>query len=63
MTQLFDPIELPESSTNSMSVKQEPTTPVNDTMMSVLESLVGLAQPFETMSNNENEQVKFICNF
>ena len=62
MTQLFDPIESPRSATNSTSIKQEPSTPSDDTMMFMPESLIGLAQPSESMSDTENEQVKFIFN-
>jgi hypothetical protein len=58
MTQLFDPIESPKSITNSTSIKQEPNTPADDTMIFMPESLIGLAQPSESISDNENEQVK-----
>jgi hypothetical protein len=60
MTQLFNPIESP---TNLTSVKQEPHTPSDDTMIFMPESLIGLAEPSESISDNESEQVKFILNF
>ena len=60
MTQLFDPMESPQSTTNSTPVKQEPQTPVDDTVMFMPESLVGLAQPSDTTSDHENDQVKCI---
>ncbi|CAF2843826.1 unnamed protein product [Rotaria sp. Silwood2] len=58
MTQLFDPIESPKSTrtSTSTSLKQEPDIPGNDTIMYIPESLIGLAQPSESMSDNESEQ-------
>ncbi|CAF2428122.1 unnamed protein product [Rotaria sp. Silwood2] len=58
MTQLFDPIESPKSTrtSTSTSIKQEPDIPGNDTIMYIPESLIGLAQPSESMSDNESEQ-------
>jgi hypothetical protein len=63
MTQLFDPIESPRSATISTPIKQEPQSPIDDTVMFMPESLVGLAQPSGSTSDYENEQVKFIFNF
>jgi hypothetical protein len=51
MTQLFDPVESPQS-----TIKQEPETQTDDTVMHMPESLVGLAQPSESMS----DAVKFV---
>jgi hypothetical protein len=62
MTQLFDPVESPQSSANSTPIKQEPRTPIDDTVMFMPESLVGLAQPSDSMSDDGNEEVKFIFN-
>ncbi|CAF3775481.1 unnamed protein product [Rotaria sordida] len=56
MTQLFDPLESPKSIETSTSIKQEPETLSNDTIMYMPESLIGLAQPSESMSDNDNEQ-------
>jgi len=58
MTQLFDHTELPTSPTNLTSIKQEPNTPSDDTTMFMPESLIGLAQPSESMSDIENDQNK-----
>ncbi len=63
MTQLFGPVESPKSSTNSTPIKREPETPTDDTAVFMPESLIGLAQPSESMSDDENEQVKFIFQF
>jgi hypothetical protein len=60
MTQLFDRIESPKLNTNSTPIKQEPNTPSDDTIIFMPESLIGLAEPSESMSDTENEQVKFI---
>ena len=60
MTQLFDPIETPKPAKRSNSVKQEPTTPSDDTSMFMPESLIGLAQRSESISNTDNEQVKHL---
>lgn len=57
MTQLFDPIESPRSRNNSTFIKNEPNTPSADTTMFMPESLIGLAQPTESLSDIENEQV------
>ncbi|CAF0918379.1 unnamed protein product [Rotaria sp. Silwood1] len=58
MTQLFDPMESPKSTRTSIStsIKQEPETLGNDTIMYMPESLIGLAQPSESISDNENDQ-------
>ena len=63
MTQLFDAVESSKSTTTSTPIKQEPETPSDDTMFFMPESLIGLAQPSESMSDNENQQVNFISNF
>ena len=63
MTQLFDSVESPRPRNNSTFIKQEPNTPSDDTMMFMPESLIGLAQPTDSMSNTEDEQVKFLCKF
>ena len=63
MTQLFDPIESPRSATKSTPIKQEPQSPIDDTVMFMPESLIGLAQPSDSTSDYENELVKFISNF
>lgn len=58
MTQLFDPIESPRSTdNNSTFIKNEPNTPSADTTMLMPQSLIGLAQPSESLSDIENEQV------
>jgi len=58
MTQLFDPIESPRSTdNNSTFIKNEPNTPSADTTMFMPQSLIGLAQPSESLSDIENEQV------
>jgi len=62
MTQLFQPMESPKSNTDLTPIKQEPSTPSDDTIMFMPESLIGLAQPSELMFDIENEQVKFIIN-
>ncbi|CAF3458783.1 unnamed protein product [Rotaria socialis] len=56
LTQLFDPMDSSRSTTSSTPMKQEPETPGNDTTMFMPESLIGLAQPSESMFDNENEQ-------
>lgn len=62
LTQLFDPIESPKSTVASTPVKQEPNTPSNNTTMFMPESLIGLAQPSESTSDNENDEVtSFLC--
>lgn len=59
MTQLFDPIESPQiTRKKTNSIKQEPNTPSDDTLMFMPESLIGLAEPSESLSNTDNEQVK-----
>lgn len=63
MTQLFDPIELSRSTTDSSSIKQEPSTPSDDTMMFMPESMIGLAQPSGSISDNENDRVKIYFQF
>lgn len=60
MTQLFDPIESPKSTKTSTPIKLEPNTPSNDSLIFIPESLIGLAQPSESLSDDENEQVRFI---
>lgn len=57
LTQLFDPIESPRSRNNSTFIKNEPNTPLSDTTMFMPESLIGLAQPSESLSDTENEPV------
>ncbi len=63
MTQLFDPVESPKSRTASPPVKQEPNTPPDNSMLFMPESLIGLAQPSESMSDTENNQVKLFVRF
>jgi len=55
-------MESPKSNTDLTPIKQEPSTPSDDTIMFMPESLIGLAQPSELMFDIENEQVKFIIN-
>jgi hypothetical protein len=62
MTQIFHPIESPKSNTDLTPIKQEPSTPSDDTIMFMPESLIGLAQPSELTFDSENEQVKYIIN-
>jgi hypothetical protein len=63
MTQLFDPIESPQSTRDFSSVKQEPNTPTDDAMMFMPESIIGLAQPSGQISDTESEQVKIYFSF
>lgn len=59
MTQLFDPVESPSVRTNrSTLVKNEPNTPSDDTSMFIPESLVGLAQPLASASDQDDDQVR-----
>ena len=47
MTQLFDPMESPQSTTTT-TIKNEPCTPLNESLTCIPESLVGLAEPLDS---------------
>ncbi|CAF0848261.1 unnamed protein product [Adineta steineri] len=56
MTQLFDSFESPKSTVNSTPIKQEPETQADDTVIFMPESIIGLAQPSASTSDDENDQ-------